>query len=124
VRTTAIISSISCTRAADTSTAPVLTSSLTYSVTCAESARTHYAHLDYTGVTAQATVLTIHCHTACLQYICAHNYGLNTKCAGGMGAYAPAPCLTPGLSKICAAVCQQTVEAMAKEVQLVGTLKR
>jgi phosphoribosylamine-glycine ligase len=39
-----------------------------------------------------------------------------------MGAYAPAPCLTPGLSKVCAAVCQQTVEAMAKEVHYVRTL--
>jgi Phosphoribosylglycinamide synthetase, ATP-grasp (A) domain len=49
--------------------------------------------------------------------MCAHaNYCSN--CAGGMGAYAPAPCLTPGLSKVCAAVCQQTVEAMAKEVHI------
>jgi phosphoribosylamine-glycine ligase len=39
--------------------------------------------------------------------------GLNT---GGMGAYAPAPCLTPALAKECADVCQRTVEAMAKEV--------
>ncbi|CAM9635769.1 unnamed protein product, partial [Phaeothamnion confervicola] len=38
--------------------------------------------------------------------------GLNT---GGMGAYAPAPCLTPGLRKECAAVVRRTVAAMAQE---------
>ncbi|KAG5180275.1 phosphoribosylglycinamide synthetase [Tribonema minus] len=46
--------------------------------------------------------------------------GLNT---GGMGAYAPAPCLTPALARECAAVCQRTVEAMAKEgAPFVGVL--
>lgn len=38
--------------------------------------------------------------------------GLNT---GGMGAYAPAPCLTPRLARECAEICQATVTAMAKE---------
>lgn len=38
--------------------------------------------------------------------------GLNT---GGMGAYAPAPCLTPRLARECAAICQKTVTAMAAE---------
>lgn len=34
---------------------------------------------------------------------------------GGMGAYAPAPCLTPDLRKEVEAVLQRTVEALAKE---------
>lgn len=38
--------------------------------------------------------------------------GLNT---GGMGAYAPAPCLTPRLARECAEICQKTVTAMAAE---------
>lgn len=38
--------------------------------------------------------------------------GLNT---GGMGAYAPAPCLTPRLARECAQICQSTVTAMAAE---------
>lgn len=38
--------------------------------------------------------------------------GLNT---GGMGAYAPAPCLTPLLARECASICQTTVTAMAKD---------
>ncbi|CAN0471191.1 unnamed protein product, partial [Ectocarpus sp. 12 AP-2014] len=38
--------------------------------------------------------------------------GLNT---GGMGAYAPAPCLTPRLARECADICQSTVTAMAAE---------
>lgn len=38
--------------------------------------------------------------------------GLNT---GGMGAYAPAPCLTPRLARECAQMCQSTVTAMAAE---------
>lgn len=38
--------------------------------------------------------------------------GLNT---GGMGAYAPAPCLTPRLARECAQMCQATVTAMAAE---------
>lgn len=38
--------------------------------------------------------------------------GLNT---GGMGAYAPAPCLTPRLARECAQICQSTVTAMAEE---------
>ncbi|CAM9607186.1 unnamed protein product [Ectocarpus fasciculatus] len=38
--------------------------------------------------------------------------GLNT---GGMGAYAPAPCLTPRLARECAEICQSTVTAMAAE---------
>eukprot|EP00747_Dinoflagellata_sp_TGD_P121711 gnl/TRDRNA2_/TRDRNA2_173479_c0_seq1.p1 gnl/TRDRNA2_/TRDRNA2_173479_c0~~gnl/TRDRNA2_/TRDRNA2_173479_c0_seq1.p1 ORF type:complete len:508 (+),score=95.05 gnl/TRDRNA2_/TRDRNA2_173479_c0_seq1:74-1597(+) len=38
--------------------------------------------------------------------------GLNT---GGMGAYAPAPCLTPKLRKQVQTVLQNTVDAMAKE---------
>lgn len=38
--------------------------------------------------------------------------GLNT---GGMGAYAPAPCLTPRLARECAEICQTTVTAMAAE---------
>jgi len=38
--------------------------------------------------------------------------GLNT---GGMGAYAPAPCLTPRLASEVQTVLQQTVEALAKE---------
>ncbi|CAM9589850.1 unnamed protein product, partial [Discosporangium mesarthrocarpum] len=46
--------------------------------------------------------------------------GLNT---GGMGAYAPAPCLTPELAKECHAICQATVEAMAREgTPFVGVL--
>ena len=38
--------------------------------------------------------------------------GLNT---GGMGAYAPAPCLTSRLARECAQICQATVTAMAAE---------
>ncbi|CAM9816164.1 unnamed protein product, partial [Choristocarpus tenellus] len=38
--------------------------------------------------------------------------GLNT---GGMGAYAPAPCLMPNLAAQCQAICQETVKAMAAE---------
>ncbi|CAM9674783.1 unnamed protein product, partial [Chrysoparadoxa australica] len=38
--------------------------------------------------------------------------GLNT---GGMGAYAPAPCLVPSLQKECAEICQKVVSAMAEE---------
>ena len=34
---------------------------------------------------------------------------------GGMGAYAPAPILTPALQKQCAAIIQQTVDALAAE---------
>lgn len=46
--------------------------------------------------------------------------GLNT---GGMGAYAPAPCLTPKLRDICAGICQASVTAMAKEgTPFVGVL--
>ncbi|CAM9817185.1 unnamed protein product [Pylaiella littoralis] len=46
--------------------------------------------------------------------------GLNT---GGMGAYAPAPCLTPRLARECAQICQSTVTAMAAEgIPFVGVL--
>ncbi|CAN0563771.1 unnamed protein product, partial [Laminaria digitata] len=38
--------------------------------------------------------------------------GVNT---GGMGAYAPAPCLTPRLARECSQICQATVTAMAAE---------
>merc|ERR1719284_670195 len=38
--------------------------------------------------------------------------GLNT---GGMGAYAPAPCLTPRLAREVADVLQRTVDALAKD---------
>jgi formyltetrahydrofolate-dependent phosphoribosylglycinamide formyltransferase len=38
--------------------------------------------------------------------------GLNT---GGMGAYAPAPCLTPRLEEECAAICREAVKGMAAE---------
>jgi phosphoribosylamine--glycine ligase/phosphoribosylglycinamide formyltransferase/phosphoribosylformylglycinamidine cyclo-ligase/phosphoribosylamine--glycine ligase/phosphoribosylformylglycinamidine cyclo-ligase len=40
-----------------------------------------------------------------------HDQGLNT---GGMGAYAPAPCVTPDLQTEIAAMCQRTVEKMAE----------
>lgn len=46
--------------------------------------------------------------------------GLNT---GGMGAYAPAPCLTPRLARECSEVCRRTVAAMAAEgTPFVGVL--
>ncbi|KAF0720258.1 Aste57867_445 [Aphanomyces stellatus] len=34
---------------------------------------------------------------------------------GGMGVYAPAPCLTPDLQKQCVDICQKTVHALAKD---------
>ena len=37
--------------------------------------------------------------------------GLNT---GGMGAYAPAPCVTPEMQKIIEGMCIKTVEKMAE----------
>lgn len=42
---------------------------------------------------------------------------------GGMGAYAPAPCLTPRIARETAQVCQATVTAMAEEgTPFVGVL--
>jgi phosphoribosylamine--glycine ligase/phosphoribosylglycinamide formyltransferase/phosphoribosylformylglycinamidine cyclo-ligase/phosphoribosylamine--glycine ligase/phosphoribosylformylglycinamidine cyclo-ligase len=40
-----------------------------------------------------------------------HDQGLNT---GGMGAYAPAPCVTPRLFKVVEEYCKKTVQKMAE----------